>query len=194
MPTASPRAIHTCPDSLPGRQLKSRPLISCPLSQQLLSDDSARPPDDSTRQSIPDPSPWCTVPKKMFGSAPPKETSETLEIEAEADAAEAVLATDRALAQQLVSWGGSPWMLALAPAAAREAVEAAEDDPRGAAAVDVGDEALDIEAVLAADRALAQRLVSDPGDEQAGEAALLIGLSCGDMSPCGCSWAAPRSA
>jgi hypothetical protein len=98
----------------------------------------------------------------MFGSAPPQEISESLETEAEADSAEAELDTDRALAQQLVSWGGSPGKpLALAPAAAREAVEAAEDDPRGAAAVDVGDEALDIEAeppaeaVLAADRALA---------------------------------------
>lgn len=86
-----------------------------------------------------------------------------MEIEAEADAAEAELATERALAQQLVSWGGSPGKpLALAPAAAREAVEEAEDDPRGASAVDVGDEALDIEAeadaaeaVLAADRARA---------------------------------------
>lgn len=89
----------------------------------------------------------------MFGSAPSQEISESLEIEAEADSAEAELATDRALAQQLVSWGGSPGK----PLALARAV----DDPRGAAAVDVGDEALDIEAeppaeaVLAADRALA---------------------------------------
>jgi hypothetical protein len=93
----------------------------------------------------------------VFGSAPSQEISESLEIEAEADSAEAELATDRALAQQLVSWGGSPGK----PLALARAVEVAEDDPRGAAAVDVGDEALDIEAepppeaVLAADRALA---------------------------------------
>ena len=154
MPTASPRALHT----LPGQQLKSRRFTSCPLPPQPLSDDSARPSDDCIHQSIPDSPLWCTVPEKVFGSAPSQEISESLEIEAEADSAEAELATDRALAQQLVSWGGSPGKpLALA----REEVEEAEDDPRGAAAVDVGDEALDIEAeppaeaVLAADRALA---------------------------------------
>jgi hypothetical protein len=81
------------------RRRKSCPFKSRSRPKQLL-------PDDSTRQSIPDP-------------PPSTETPEALELEVQAEAADAVLAADRARAQQLLSKEPPGEPLALALAAAR---------------------------------------------------------------------------
>ena len=114
---------HTHPPFEEQRR-KSCPFKSRSRPQQLL-------PDDSTRQSIPDP-------------PPSTETPEALELEVQAEAADAVLAADRARAQQLLSKEPPGEPLALALAAARGGGEAAEADPPSTDAEQTGDAAVEM--------------------------------------------------